>query len=121
MPNNIQDIVSGFFYLRTIDFDQLAVGETVAINGFYKNKVFDFKIRFEGREVIKTKLGKIRALKIAPMMPENSVFDGEDSIHAWLSDDQNKIPLKVKSDMFIGAIELDIKTAKGLTKPINKL
>lgn len=121
VPDNIQDVVSGFFYLRTIDFSKLLPGDTVAINGFYKNKIFDFKIRYEGRDVIKTKIGKIRALKIAPIMPENSVFDGEDSVHAWLSDDDNKIPLKVRTDMFIGAIELDIKYASGLRNPLNKI
>ncbi len=121
VPDNVQDVVSGFFYLRTIDFNRHTPGDTLAIDGFYKNKVFDFKVRYVGKETIKTKLGKIRAIKIAPVMPKNSVFDGKDSIHLWLSDDDNKIPLKVRSEMFVGAIELDIKYASGLKNPLNKI
>ena len=42
-------------------------------------------------------------------MPENKLFNGQDAIKVWLSDDEDKIPLKVKAEMFIGAIEIDIK------------
>ena len=35
-------------------------------------------------------------------MPDNSIFEGEDAILAWISDDENKIPLKVEAEMFIG-------------------
>lgn len=121
VKDNIQDVLSGFYYLRTVDFSNLSVGELISINGFYKNKAFDFKIRYEGKDVIKTKLGKIKAIKIAPVMPNNSVFDGENSIHLWLSDDENKIPLRVKTEMFIGSIKLDILTAEGLKNPLNKV
>ena len=121
VKDNIQDVLSGFYYLRTVDFSKLSVGELISIDGFYKNKAFDFKVRYEGKDIIKTKLGKIKALKIAPVMPKNSVFDGENSIHLWLSDDENKIPLRVKTEMFIGSIKLDILTAEGLKNPLNKV
>ena len=45
-------------------------------------------------------------------MPKNSLFDGENSIKFWLSADQYKIPLKIKADMFVGAVEIDITNYK---------
>ena len=58
---------------------------------------------------MKTKLGTIRAIVLSPIMPENGLFDGENSIKVWISDDQNKVPLKVKAQMFVGAVEVDIQ------------
>ena len=121
VKDNIQDVLSGFYYLRTVDFDVMSTGEIISINGFYKNKAFDFKVRYEGKDEIKTKLGKIKALKIVPIMPENTVFNGENSITIWLSDDKNKIPLRVKTEMFIGSIKLDISSATGLKNRLNKV
>ena len=121
VPDNIQDMVSGMYYLRTMDFSNLSSGDTLSIDGFFKNKLYDFKIIFDKKEVIKTKLGKIRAIKIRPIMPNSPIFDGKDSVEIWLSDDANKVPLKVKSALFVGAIELDIKLATGLKHPLNKV
>jgi len=114
MPQNVQDILSGYCYLRTIDFNQLRVNETVPIPAFFDGKFYDFKIRYRGREEISTKFGKIRCIKIAPVMPKNEMFDGESSVRVWISDDKNRIPVKIEADMFVGAIAMDIKDFKGL-------
>lgn len=111
-PHYVQDLVSGYYYLRTFDFSTIEEGETFKIAAFFDDEVYDFSIRFDGREVIKTKLGKIKSLKLTPLMPENELFDGENSIRVWLSDDVNKVPLKIKAEMFVGAVEVDITDFK---------
>ena len=45
---------------------------------------------------------------------ENSIFDGEDAILAWISDDENKIPLKVEAEMFIGHAGIELAEYSGL-------
>ncbi|MDQ3394073.1 MAG: DUF3108 domain-containing protein [Bacteroidota bacterium] len=110
VPDNIQDMVSGFYFLRTMDFSKTKKGEIITINSFYNGEVYDFKIRFIGREEIKTKIGNFNTIVFSPIMPENKLFDGENSIKMWISDDNNKIPIKIKASMFIGAVEIDIKS-----------
>ncbi len=110
IPQYAQDIVSGYYYLRTIDFKSLKENEIIKLKAFFDDEVFDFKIRFIGREEVKTKLGVIRSVVISPIMPENSLFDGENSIRVWISDDRNKVPLKIKAEMFVGAVEIDIQS-----------
>ncbi len=82
----------------------------IELDAFFEDEVYDFKIRIVGREEVKTKLGKIRSIVISPIMPENSLFDGENSIRVWISDDINKVPLKIKANMFVGAVEVDIES-----------
>ncbi len=114
MPKGVQDIISGYCYLRTIDFAQLRVNETVPIPAFFDDKLYDFKIRYRGKEEVSTKFGKIRCIRIAPVMPKNEMFDGEGSIRVWITDDKNRIPVKIEADMFVGSIAMDLKDFKGL-------
>ena len=109
-PENVQDMVSGYYFMRTFDFDEIAKGEIVTIPGFFEDEVYNLKVRFLGREELDTRIGKFTALKLAPIMPKNSLFEGEDSIVAWISDDDKRIPLKIKARMFVGAVEIDIRS-----------
>jgi hypothetical protein len=43
-------------------------------------------------------------------MPKNSFFRGTNPIKAWISDDKKRIPLKVKAELIIGSLEIDIRT-----------
>lgn len=108
VPSNVQDIVSGYYYLRTLNFDTLKVDDVIKIDAFFDDEIYDFKVRYIGKEVLKTNLGKINSLVLSPIMPENSLFDGKNSIKVWISDDRNKVPLKIKAAMFVGAVEIDI-------------
>jgi hypothetical protein len=115
---DLQDIISGVYYLRIIDYEKLKVGDIITVNSFFENKLYDLKIRYKGKERIKTEFGKINAIKLAPIMPENGLFEGENSIRVWLSDDKNRLPLKVQADMFVGAVEVDLKGYRNLKYPI---
>jgi hypothetical protein len=113
-PNNVQDIVSGYYYLRTVDFNKLQVGDTVRIHAFFDDELYDFKVKYRGKDVVKTRFGKIKAIKITPVMPANRLFDGDSSIRAWISDDNNKIPVKIEADLLVGAVAMDLKEYRGL-------
>jgi hypothetical protein len=117
IPDRVQDLVSGYYYLRTIDFKSKKNGDIIKLNAFFDKEVYDFSIKIVGREEVKTKLGVIRAIVLSPIMPENSLFDGENSVRVWISDDINKVPLKIKANMFVGAVEVDIESfSKGKVK-----
>lgn len=112
VPAHVQDLVSGYYYLRTLNYKNLKPGELIKIDAFFDKEVYDFKVRFVGREKVKTELGKLNALVISPQLPENSLFVGENAVKVWLSDDEHKIPLKIRANMYVGAIEVDIRDFK---------
>jgi hypothetical protein len=109
VPQHVQDLVSGYYYFRTIDFNKYKKGDVIKLDAFFDDEIYNFNIRYDGKERIKTELGKVDAIVLTPHMPDNELFDGKESIQIWLSDDEVKIPLKIKAKMFIGAIEVDIE------------
>lgn len=114
VPKNAKDLVAGFLFLRVIDFSKVSVGDTITISGFLEDASYDLKIIYRGKEILKTRVGKIQCLKLHPIMPKNSMFDGEDSVLCWISDDLNRIPVKLQAKMFIGNTGLELIRFKGL-------
>ena len=104
----MRDLVSGYLFLRVIDFNHLSVGDTIAVNGFLEDSFYNFRIMYEGIEKVETKLGYIRAYKLVPIMPDNKIFAGENSITAWVSADRLQIPIKIEARMFIGRAGCEI-------------
>ncbi len=113
-PDKVRDIVSGFMYLRIIDFSKYKLKDTITVSGFFEDKAYRFKIIYHGRETIKTDLGKIPCYKLVPIMPDNQLFRGENSVTAWISADGNQVPIKVDAKMFIGHAGTEITSFRGL-------
>jgi len=109
IPNNVQDIVSGYYFLRTFDFDTIRTNEMFEVVGFFDDTTYHLDVKLVSRERLKTKIGEFDAVVLSPVMPENSLFRGRYPVKAWISDDKNKIPLKIKAELFIGSLEIDIK------------
>ncbi|MEL7145119.1 MAG: DUF3108 domain-containing protein [Bacteroidota bacterium] len=119
-PNRVFEFLSGMLYVRSLDLRNFEPGQRVAFKAFFEGKFYDFQVEYKGKERIRTKIGKINAIKLVPIMPNNSIFDGEDSVEIWVSDDENKVPLKVEADMFIGSAGCSITSAKNLKYPLNR-
>ena len=119
VPNNVHDIVSAYYFLRNINYSKMKVGDRTNVHAFFENKLYDFEVEYRGKDIIKTKLGKVNAIRLIPIMPDNELFEADESISFWLSDDRNRIPLKVQAKMFVGAVEVDIKSYNGLRYKLN--
>ena len=118
IPHNAKDLVGGFMLLRQIDFARLQKGDTVTISGFFEDTSYYLKVMYKGKETIHTKMGKIPCNVMIPIMPDNKLFDGENSITCWISDDGNKIPVKIQAKMFIGHTGLELVSFRGLRNQI---
>lgn len=118
VSENVQDIVSSFYYLRNHpNIDKLKVNESIMIDMFFDEEVVKFKLKFVGRETIKTKFGKIKTMVFRPLVQSGRVFKEEESLTVWISDDENKIPIRIKASLAVGSLKADLETFKGLKNP----
>lgn len=121
--DNVQDIVSTWYVLRNLDFSKVQVGDILHSPVFFDNVLYErFQTKFLGKKKIKTKLGHINAIVVAPLVPFSStgksIFAGEESVELYLSDDENRIPLKIKVKLLVGAVEIDIINYEGTKVPL---
>jgi len=119
VPNNIQDIVSGFYFLRTVNFDQHRAGDVIRLQGFFDEEVFSINVIYKGRETVETKAGTIRAFRLVPKLPDNKLFRSENAVSVYLSDDRNKIPVLIEAEMLVGSVKIDLYKYQGLKNRLN--
>jgi len=120
VPPCIQDVVSSLYYARNIDFSRFKPGEKISFSMFLDNEVYSMYLRYMGKEEIKTKYGKFRAIKIKPLLLKG-VFEGGEKMNVWVSDDANRIPLRVESPLSVGSVKVDMMGYKNLRHPLTSL
>ena len=117
IQNDVQDMLSSFYYLRTLDFENLQENETVDVNTFMDEQMYRIRVLIMGREPVKTEFGRIDCIKIRPLVLEGRVFKDEENVTLWISDDENKIPVKIKASILVGSVKADLVEARGLAHP----
>lgn len=119
ISSNIQDMLSTLYFLRNQDLTNLNINDEIELKMFFDQETNNFKLRFLGKEILKTKFGKVRALKFRPIVQAGRVFKEQESVTVWVSDDKNKIPLKIKASLAVGSLRADLDAFKGLAHPFN--
>ncbi len=115
---NVQDILSSLYFMRNEDISDFKNGDELFLPIFLDGEMMHMKLRFLGREIIKTKFGKIKAAKFMPLVASDRIFKDKESVTVWVSDDENKIPLLIKADLAVGSLRADIYKYKGLANSI---
>jgi hypothetical protein len=116
LQDNIQDLISAFYFLRNnYRTEDLEVGKAITLKMLYDDDgVFNFKLKYLGKEVLSTKYGKVECLKFRPLVQSGRVFKEQESLSLWVSNDENRIPIRIKADLAVGAIKADIDGYNGL-------
>ena len=117
--SDIQDILSSLYYLRNQNLNNLEIGEEIELKMFFDEEITNFKLHFLGRETIRTKFGKIKTLKFRPLVQAGRVFKEQESLSIWITDDENKIPIRIKASLAVGSLRADLDGFKGLAHPFN--
>jgi len=122
VPKNIQDMVSTFYYIRRLNYDTIHAGDFIKVNTFFDDDIFSFDIRFEGSGIVRTKLGKFNCLKFVPLVPTGKIFSlHKDYLTIWISNDSNLVPIRMKFDLIIGSLKIDLIEYSGLRSELVNL
>ena len=120
IPTGVQDMVSAFYSARSLDLSNAKPGDIFSITCFMDKEIWPLQIKFVGRETISTDIGKYRCLRFRPIVQKGRVFKDEEDLNVWISDDKNHLPMRVKAEILIGSVKMDITGVKNLVNPMNK-
>ena len=90
------------------------LNEDIAKNMFFDDETTKFKLKFLGREDVITKFGIVPSMIFRPLVQSGRVFKEEESVTVWVSDDPNKLPIRIKANLAVGSIKADLDAFKGL-------
>lgn len=121
VPGCVQDVLSAVFYARNIDFNKYKVGDQIRFSMFLDDEVFEMYIRYLGKEKVKTKYGKFNAIKFKPLLISGTIFEGGEKMTVWVSDDANRVPLRIESPISVGSVKVDMISYRNLRYPLSSL
>jgi thioredoxin-related protein len=121
IKDNTHDMVSAFYAARNLDFSNAKVNDVFSVNSFVDDENFTIKIRYVGKEVLETDLGKFNCLKFRPLVQRGRVFKNEEDLNVWITDDKNHIPLRAQAKILVGSIKMDLIKYENLANPIARI
>ncbi|MBN4071002.1 DUF3108 domain-containing protein [Crocinitomix catalasitica] len=120
-PDMAQDMLSAFYYARTLDFNKAKVNQKFLINIFMDDEIYPAEIKYKGRELIKVRKGKFICHKFSPVVQAGRVFNHEDDLTIWITADENKIPILAKAKIKVGSIRMHLVEWEGVSNKMARI
>jgi len=122
VPEEMMDIISAFYYARNHYFNQdMKIGDVISFQTYFSDKPFPLQIQYIGNENVRTKFGKIRCYKFAPVTEVGRAFKSKEGMYMWITRDENRIPVKVKFELVVGAFVCNLDSFQGLKYPFSSI
>lgn len=108
-PINTYDLLTAYFDFRKNHIPLcLNPGQGTVTKIYIADILWDLRIRYVGVETIKTMNGKIKCLKFTPSTVPGNFFKNEDDMTMWFTDDENHVPIRVRLNLILGAVNIDM-------------
>ena len=98
---------SFLYFIRTIP---LEVGQTYDFNRYFRPDRNPVRIRVLRKERIKVPAGTFNAIVLQPVIKTKGIFSENGHAEVWLSDDDRRIMLQLKSKLSFGSLNLYLKS-----------
>lgn len=121
VPICIQDVISQVYFARNINFDKYKKDDIINFDIFLDNEVHHMYMRYLGKEIIKSRYGKFRCIKFKPLLLKSSMFEGGEKMTVWISDDLNRLPIRIESPISVGSVKVDMMLYRNLRHPLTSL
>jgi len=120
IPDYVQDVMTALYYVRTMD---LEVGKEYVLDAHSGDLSWPMGVKVLKREKIKTPAGEFKCLAVEPFIRKDAgPFKAEGKMTVWLTDDDRKLPVYLKSKVFIGSVnaalaKIETPKADGFVAP----
>ena len=111
----VLDILAAFYYVRT---QKLQEGESIYLTNHEKKKVNKLEVRVYKKETVEVEAGKFECLVVEPLLFGEGIFKQKGRLKVWLTNDQYKIPVQMKSKVIVGSITTELTKIEGIPHPI---
>ena len=117
--DQVFDFVSAYYFARCLDVSKLHIGQKLDLAYFLEDGIHTMNITYVGKERIKCSLGTFNCLKFNPTIIPGRIFRKDSKLYLWVTDDNNRIPVKAHVEVVVGSLSMELTSASGLKYPLN--
>lgn len=119
--DNVQDMISAFYYARTFDYSNAKPGDIFDIPTFLDNEVWHMKMKFLGTDTVEVDKGTFSCFKFVPVVQKGRIFKEEEDLLVWVTNDKNRIPVLAQAKILVGSVRVDLMNYEGLAHPVARI
>ncbi len=112
IPQNTQDLVSFFYYLRSQDLQHMNIKEKINVPIYLDDEVFEAEFTYEEDEKLRTAVGRRNCMVFSVKVMSGRVFGDSEPLKVWVTKDDLKLPVKLKADIAVGSIKMILEEYK---------
>jgi hypothetical protein len=101
----VQDVLSAFYFVRT---QKLTVGKSIFVDNHTDRKNYPMEVKVLRKEKVKVEAGEFDCLVVEPILQTPGIFEQKGSLTVWLTDDEVKMPVLMKSKVIVGSISTEL-------------
>ncbi len=117
--SNTQDMLSALFYARTFSKENLQQNKSFFVPIFMDEENYSLEILYLYNEEVETKFGLVNCMVFKPKMQEGRVFEDGEQMKIWISDDKNRLLVKVETEIWAGSIKAILQKYKEVKHPLS--
>lgn len=106
VPPHVQDALSSFYYTR---FQALPMGGSIIFDYHASKKSKPLEVKIIGRERVKVPAGEFDCIVVEPILKAGGVFKNNGRLVIWLTDDDKRMPVLMKSKVTIGSVSVRLE------------
>jgi hypothetical protein len=119
----MMDILSLVYKLRNLDTKYLKLKDKVVFSMMLDDEIYDLNFEYLGKDPLKkvNGLGVFKTFRISPTVIKGRVFNQDERMTLWISDDNAKVPLFIESPLAVGTVKVILQKHENLLHPLNKI
>jgi hypothetical protein len=113
VPPYIQGVLSSFYYVRTVP---LKVKKAFDIDNYGDGKLYPLKVLVHKKMRVEVPAGVFDCIVVEPVLRGEGIFNQKGRMAIWLTDDERRIPVLMKSKVLIGSIDVRLKSIEKINR-----
>lgn len=102
----VLDMLSSLYYVRA---QKLQIGQDIVFDIVNREKQYPLVVKVLKKERVKTAAGRFDCVLVEPQIRGEGIFVSKGkSLKVWLTDDEYKMPVKMKVEVFIGSVSAEL-------------
>lgn len=114
IPEYVYDALSAFYSIRSMDLASKPNGTIIKLQNFWLDTTYKLDVKIVKRETVKVPAGKFKCIVVEPYLKGGGLFNSQDKIWIWLTDDDRKIPVKIGTKIIIGTVGAELTKYSGV-------
>ncbi len=111
IPSDAQDAMSCLYYVRKVL--PFVPGASLTMTVHHDKKNYKMEVRVEALETVKGVWGARQTARVVVIMPFQGIFLNEGNIRVWFTNDEHRVPVRMKAKVVVGSIVAELTGGYG--------